>query len=54
MATATKPRNDIYTGLLFVSFAALVFGSLLMFLDANQYGGKTPPKLSVPTLNESP
>src|SRR5262249_57569212 len=49
-----KPRNDAYTGLLFISFLALVVSSILLFLDNNQYGGKTPPKLNIPALGQSP
>ncbi len=44
---AAKPRNDAYTGLLFISFLALVISAILLFLDYNQYGTTTPPK---PTL----
>ena len=39
-----KPRNDAYTGLLFISFLALVISSILLFLDYNQYGTTNPPK----------
>ena len=52
--SAPKPRNDAYTGLLFISFVALVTSSILLFLDYNQYGGKTPPKLNIPALGQSP
>src|SRR5436305_13541760 len=48
-----KPRNDAYTGLLFISCVALVGSSILLYLDYSQYGGKTPPKLSIPNLAAS-
>jgi hypothetical protein len=41
-----KPRNDAYTGLLAISFLALVAACVLMFLDA-QALGDPPPKLNV-------
>src|SRR5437762_6790654 len=49
--TGMRPRNDAYTGLLFISFLALAVSSILLFLDYNQYGGKTPPKLNIPSLS---
>ena len=61
MATATrtryvapKARNDAYTGLLFISFLALVVSSILLFLDYNQYGSATPPKVSIPGASQAP
>ncbi|MFL5338726.1 MAG: hypothetical protein ACJ8F7_01050 [Gemmataceae bacterium] len=61
MATATrtryvapKARNDAYTGLLFISFLALVVSSILLFLDYNQYGSATPPKVSIPGASAAP
>ena len=41
-----KPRNDAYTGLLAISFLALVAGCVLMFLDT-QALGDPPQKLNV-------
>ena len=41
---AAKPRNDAYTGLLFISFLALVISSILLFLDYEQYRTTNPPK----------
>src|SRR5262245_25022023 len=49
-----KPRNDAYTGLLAISFVALLAGSVLMFLDAENLG--KPPaggKLDVPVPGTS-
>src|SRR5260221_238030 len=52
--SAPRPRNDAYTGLLFISFVALVTSSILLFLDYIQYGGKTVPRLAIPDLGKSP
>lgn len=41
-----KPRNDAYTGLLAISFLALVGGTVLMALDADELG-KPPAKLAI-------
>ena len=41
-----KPRNDAYTGLLAISFLALVAACILMAMDANSLG-EPPPKLNV-------
>ena len=39
-----KPRNDVYTGLLLISFSALVISSILLYLDYSQYGDSKAPK----------
>ena len=41
-----KPRNDAYTGLLAISFLALVAATVLMAMDADALG-KPPPKLDI-------
>jgi hypothetical protein len=40
-AAGPKPRNDAYTGLLAISFPALVGATVLMAMDAKELG--TPP-----------
>lgn len=47
-ATATKPqaRNDAYTMMLFVTFAALVAGCVLLYLDFDEYGKGPAPAQS--------
>jgi hypothetical protein len=47
-----KPRNDAYTGLLAVSFLALLLGCVLMFMDAESLG-KPPGKLDIPVPGTS-
>jgi hypothetical protein len=41
-----KPSNDAYTGMLVVSFVALLIGCALLYMDYSQYGDKTPPKVT--------
>jgi len=41
-----KPRNDAYTGLLAISFLALVAACVLMAMDATALG-EAPPKLNI-------
>ncbi len=41
-----KPRNDAYTGLLAISFLALIGATVFMVLDADQLG-KPPGKLQI-------
>lgn len=48
-----SPRNDAYTGLLAISFLALVAACLLMALDANELGDP-PPKLNIDVPGVTP
>lgn len=48
-----KPRNDAYTGLLAISFLALVGATVLMALDADELG-KPPAKLSIDVPGVTP
>jgi hypothetical protein len=41
-----KPSNDAYTGMLVISFTALLIGCGLLYMDYSQYDNKPPPKLS--------
>jgi hypothetical protein len=41
-----KPSNDAYTGMLIVSFVALLIGCALLYVDYSQYGDKAPTKLT--------
>lgn len=47
-----KPRNDAYTGLLAISFLAMVGGCVLLYLDYSGYQEQTPPPL--PNLDLGP
>lgn len=56
-AAGPRARNDAYVMMLFITFAAIVAGCVLMYLDFEQYGSVTPPgeKLpAVPKLGEGP
>jgi type IV secretory pathway VirB10-like protein len=39
-----KPRNDAYTGLLTISFIAMLIGCLLLFIDWYSFEGMSPGK----------
>jgi hypothetical protein len=45
--TVTATRNDAYTGFLAISFLAMVAGCVLLYLDFQNYEGKTPPKAPI-------
>lgn len=44
------PRNDVYTGLLAISFFAMLAGCLLLFLDYWSYPESKPAGLKVPAV----
>ena len=44
------PSNDAYTGMLVISLLALIVGSVLLFIDYSQYGGKAPTVSALPPL----
>jgi hypothetical protein len=41
--SVARPRNDAYTGLLAISFLALVGACVLLYLEYDSYGGQNPP-----------
>ena len=49
-----KPTNDAYTGMLIVSFVALLVGCGLMYLDYSQYDPKQPAKLTRDVRDKAP
>jgi hypothetical protein len=52
-----KPRNDAYTGLLIVSFLAMIASCVLLFIDWSNYGAMNPPdyrKALPPVVNPAP
>src|SRR5215210_6751786 len=49
-----KPRNDAYTGLLAISFLALLAACLLMLLDANELGSPPSGKLNIDVPGVTP
>src|SRR5437764_14035511 len=48
-----KPRNDAYTGLLAISFLALLAATVLMAMDADSLG-KPPDKLQISVPGSTP
>jgi hypothetical protein len=40
-----RATNDAYTGMLAISLCAMIAGSVLLFLDYQQYPEGAPPKL---------
>src|SRR5690554_4938846 len=50
---APKARNDAYTGLLFISFLALVISPVLLLLDYNNYPSSAAPKPRLPAPGSS-
>jgi hypothetical protein len=50
-----KPRNDVYVGLLIISFLAMVAGTVLLYLDFAQFPEgkpKEPPALPKGALSQ--
>ena len=48
-----KPRREpVYTVMTFITFVAMVIGCILLYMDFDEYGGKSPPKENVPTLQK--
>ena len=46
-----KPRTEpVYTIMVFITFVAMVVGCALMYLDHDEYGGKSPQKENPPAL----
>jgi hypothetical protein len=43
-ADIVPKRNDAYTGFLAISFLAMVGATVLLYLEYQNYEGKTPPK----------
>jgi len=46
------PGEPVYTVMAFVTFVALAVGCVLLYLDFDEYGGKTAPAEKVPTLTK--
>ncbi|MFO0801938.1 MAG: hypothetical protein U0791_02275 [Gemmataceae bacterium] len=46
------PGEPVYTVMAFVTFVALAVGCVLLYLDFDEYGGKTAPAEKVPALQQ--
>src|SRR5438067_6593594 len=44
----TRPRNDVYTGLLAISLVAMIVSCVLLWMDYSQYGATKAPPVSLP------
>ena len=53
-AVATKPRgrNDVYTMMLFITFAAILAGCILLYLDYDEYGKQAAPTTQPPKVEK--
>jgi hypothetical protein len=51
-AKVSAPGEPVYTVMAFVTFVALAIGCTLLYLDYDEYGGKTAPGEKVPTLTK--
>jgi hypothetical protein len=51
-AKVAAPGEPVYTVMAFVTFVALAIGCTLLYLDYDEYGGKTAPGEKVPTLTK--
>jgi hypothetical protein len=53
-----KARNDAYVMMLFITLIAIITGSVLMYLDNEEYGKNPPPKepqiSNISRLGEAP
>ncbi len=43
-------RDGAYVMMLIISLLALIGGCVLMYLDTEEYGGKSPPKENAPVV----
>ncbi len=46
---APRPRGDAYVMMLFITLLAIAGGTVLMYLDYDEYGSKAPPKETIPS-----
>lgn len=49
-ADPPKPRNDAYTGLLSISFVAMLIGCLLLLIDWFSFPQQKPAKVTLPAV----
>jgi hypothetical protein len=45
-----KPRNDAYTGLLSISFVAMLIACLLLLIDWFSFPQQKPPRVALPAV----
>lgn len=49
-AAAAGPRSDAYVMMLFVTLVAIIAGCVLLYMDWDEYGQKSPDKGMMPNL----
>jgi hypothetical protein len=47
-----KAKNDAYVVMLLITFFAIVAGCAMLYLDNDQYSGKSPPQETIPALGD--
>jgi hypothetical protein len=47
-----KPKNDVYVVMLLITFFAILVGCVMLYLDTDQYSGKSPQKEVIPALTD--
>jgi hypothetical protein len=47
-----KAKNDAYVVMLLITFFAILIGIVMLYLDNDKYGGKSPPKEVIPALTD--
>jgi hypothetical protein len=45
-------RDGPYVMMLFVALVAIIAGTVMMYLDADEYGNKPPPKETAPAIQK--
>jgi len=51
--TESKPRSDVYTGLLIISLIAQIVGLVFFYLDWSDYPASKPPTVQMPNLSSA-
>lgn len=51
--TESKPRSDVYTGLLIISLIAQIVGLVFFYLDWSAYPASKPPTVQMPNLSSA-
>lgn len=49
----SKPRSDVYTGLLIISLLAQIVGLVFFYLDWSAYPAAKPPTVQMPNLSSA-
>jgi hypothetical protein len=47
-----RAKNDAYVVMLLITFFAILVGIVMLYLDNDKYGSKSPPKEVIPALTD--